>query len=342
MTKLDYEKRLIDLKTRRQENIFYKSASEYEFLKPITESYELLSLPKSLKYALGAMQEVDETYTQNTFKTGERVKNQLQRLDDERYSLSFRYQGSVTNKTHIRSHSDIDLLIITESFYSLEPPQKPSFPYSGNPTDELYQLRLDAIKLLENAFPAVNVDSSGAKSISLEGGSLSRKVDVVPSNWYDTIQYTQLCDETYRGIMILDCHEMKRFSNTPFYHNYLLGLKDYSTSENFKKIVRLLKTLKADTDKKINLSSYDLAAIPYHMEDSKYLETDNSMKLIENTLYYLLELCQNDNKRNSLYVPDQSRKIFEKAELADLQRLTIELGNLHSDIINQQKTSVIY
>lgn len=140
MTKLDYEKRLRELKNRRTETIFYKSASEYEFIEPITESYELLTLPKSLKYAMGAMQEVDETYTQNTIKTGERVKNQLQRLEGNGYSLSFRYQGSVTNKTHIRSHSDIDLLIITESFYSLEPPQKPSNPYSGNPTNELYHV----------------------------------------------------------------------------------------------------------------------------------------------------------------------------------------------------------
>lgn len=340
MTKLDYEKRLTELKNRRQETLFYKSASEYEFLEPIMESYELLTIPKSLKYALGAMQEVDNTYTQNTFKTGERVKNQLKKLEDEGHRLSFRYQGSVTNKTHIRSHSDIDLLIITEKFYSLEPPQKSSSPYSGNPTDELYQLRLDATNLLKNAFPAVNVDTTGAKSISLEGGSLSRKVDVVPSNWYDTLQYKQLLEDKYRGIMILDCHEMNRFSNTPFYHNYLLGLKDDSTLTKFKQIVRLLKTLKADADIKINLSSYDLAAIPYHMKDLKYIESDNPVRLIENTFYYLLELCRNDDKRNSLYVPDESRKVFEKASLEDLQRLTLELGNLHSDIIDEQKKQI--
>lgn len=207
---------------------------------------------------------------------------------------------------------------------------------------ELYQLRLEAIKLIEHAFPAVNVDSSGAKSISLAGGSLSRQVDVVPSNWYDTIQYTQLRDEIYRGIMILDCHEMERFSNKPFYHNHLLKLKDYSSAGNFKKVVRLLKTLKVDADVKINLSSYDLAAIPYHMEDLKYIESDNPIKLIENTLQYLLELCRNDNKRNSLHVPDQSRKIFEKSGLDDLQKITLELGNLYSDIINEYKTSVLY
>lgn len=342
MTKLNYEKRLSDLKKRRQETFFYKSASEYELLEPITESYELGNVSKSLKYALGAMQEVDDTYTKNTFKTGDRIKNQLQKLEKEGYSLSFRYQGSVTNNTHIRSHSDIDLLLITETFYSLEPPQKPNNPYGGNPSDELYSLRLDAISLLENAFPGVTVDSSGAKSISLEGGSLSRKVDVVPSNWYNTVKYTELQDETYRGIMILDSHKMVRFTNTPFYHNYLLQLKDYASSNNFKKIVRLLKTLKADAEKEIKLSSYDLAAIPFHMENSKYIKSDTPLKLIENTLFYLMELCKDDNKRNNLYVPDQSRKIFEKAELVDLQRLTLELGDLHSDILNEQKSFILY
>ena len=45
-----------------------------------TETYELGNVSESLKYALGAMQEVDETYTQNTFKTGDRIKNQLQKI----------------------------------------------------------------------------------------------------------------------------------------------------------------------------------------------------------------------------------------------------------------------
>lgn len=341
MTKLNYEKRLSDLKNRRQEYIFYKSATDFERFEPITESYELYTAPESLRYALGAMQAVDKTYTDNTFKTGDRIKKQLQRLEKEGHSLSFRYQGSVTNNTHIRSHSDIDLLAITEKFYSLESPQKPSNPYQGNPTDELYKLRLDSICLLENAFPAVTVDTSGAKSISLEGGSLSRKVDVVPSNWYDTTEYTSRQDETYRGIMVLDSHKMVRITNTPFFHNYLLKTKDDASLQNFKKIVRLLKTLKADAEKEINLSSYDLAAIPFHMDSSTYVQSNTPLKLIENVLFYLMDLCKNDDKRNSLYVPDRSRKIFGKAKLIDLQGITLELGDVYSDILKEQKSSIL-
>src|SRR5690606_9981339 len=127
-------------------------------------------------------------------------------------------------------------------------------------------LRSDAIASLNAAFPEATVDSSGAKSISLEGGSLRRKIDVVPSNWFNTNRYNETGQKMYRGVQILDAKKMERLNNTPFLHNAWIAHKDNQTNGGLRKAARLMKSLKYDTEA-IDLSSYDLVSIAFRMPD---------------------------------------------------------------------------
>jgi len=312
---------------------------QYEIL---NESYENINDTSTIKYVIGAMQPVSNNYTQNTFSQAERVQNQLKKLKDEGYNYEFRYQGSVTNNTHIRAHSDIDILTLHLGFTTLESPQKPLNPYKGDPIQDLCDLREDSYSILVDAFPTAEIDNKGAKSISLQGGSLTRKIDVVPSNWYDTVLYTKTQQEHYRGVMVLDYKQRKRIANTPFYHNMLLNNKDIATGGNYKKVVRLLKTLKADADIDINLSSYDIAALMYHMDDKNFFVGKSQLRLIQKSLDYLRYVHQNFEFRNSLQVPDESRRIFEpnRATNEDLWLLIIELDNVYQDLLNDLTGSV--
>jgi hypothetical protein len=339
MAKNNYQKRLEALKKRRQDEVILEKSASVGQYKVLTESYELLKEESSIKYIIGAMNPVDKKSTDITLNEGERIKNQLSKLKEKGYDIDFKYQGSVTNNTHIKAHSDIDILTLHQGFISLEPPLKATSPYKGNPVQDLCELREACYALLKNAFPTASIDNEGAKSISLQGGSLRRKVDMVPSNWYDTVQYKNTGLEYYRGVMVLDYKEKIRIANTPFYHNKLLDDKDNYSSFNYKKVVRLLKTLKADADKKINLSSYDIAAIMYHMEQSRYLTSRSPLRLISNSLEYIRSLYEQDAIRNSLMVPDGSRKIFQEggATKGDLALLIIELINIYEDILDDLK-----
>ncbi len=51
------------------------------------------------------------------------MKNQLQKLNGYSYELEFRYRGSVSNNTHIKAHSDIDILTIHLGFTPLSHPK---------------------------------------------------------------------------------------------------------------------------------------------------------------------------------------------------------------------------
>lgn len=67
---------------------------------------------KDYDYLVDAMQPIDENFTKKTFEEGYRVWNQLEKNLPAVYQVEFDFQGSVTSDTHIRIHSDIDLLAL--------------------------------------------------------------------------------------------------------------------------------------------------------------------------------------------------------------------------------------
>ena len=137
-------------------------------------------------------------------------------------------------------HSDIDLLAITRRFRTLEPPQKPSCPYYGDPVADFLGIRSTSHRCLEKAFPTAEIDNNGTKSLTISGGSLSRKIDVVPANWYDTNRYAEMRAERYRAIQVLNVKSGERIVNMPFMHNYLIQELDRKTGGGLRKVIPYL------------------------------------------------------------------------------------------------------
>src|ERR1043166_3134971 len=235
----------------------------------VNEAYKRLTTEDTaVRYAIGTMQPIDPAYTKNTIDERTRVENQL----DNGYkatslTVSFDYQGSVTNDTHIRAHSDVDLLTVEERFYVVQPPNTPAAIYHGDSVADLRQLRRIAASTLKTAFPAATVDETSGKAINISGGSLRREVDVIACNWWHTIEYRQSRQKHWLGIEILDNVKGIRIPNKPFLHNKLIQDRDTTTNGGLRKIIRLLKSMKYDSDEKIDLSSYDINGIAYNMPD---------------------------------------------------------------------------
>ncbi|MCB2289461.1 hypothetical protein LGK97_06730 [Clostridium sp. CS001] len=338
MLKKTYSERLKSMKERRTDIdfIIQKSATEkFSYASYLTEAYEGLKENDVYKYFIGSMEGVDKIYTNNTYKEAERVQNQLDKIKDSNLNFKYEYQGSVSNNTHIRAHSDIDILVLIEKFYTVEHPQVPMYPYTGDPVEDLMELRMKCEKHLTSAFYAADVDCSGAKAIGLSGGSLKRKIDVVPSNWVNTNEYSKSLNKIHRGVQVLDKYKRVQIKNTPFYHNYLLNEKDKACLFNYKKVVRLLKTLKADANSEINFSSYDIAAIVYSMDNSKFAVYDKHLLLLKNIKEYIKYVLESSVYRDTLYVPDRSRKIFDdSSKVSGLKILKVEIDTLYYDIVD--------
>lgn len=307
--------------------------------KLFNEAYRNISQSESVKYVVGSMQPIDPEYTKNTYKQAERVRSQLEnRLTDR---CEYKYQGSVTNDTHIKAKSDIDLLVIIDKFYTVQSPQTPKSPYKGDPLQDLLDLRNEAERALEAAFSQARIDKSGTKSISIEGGSLTRKVDVVPSNWYHTNKYAESGNEIYRGVQILDKSVPTRLANTPFLHNAWIDHKDKNTQGGMRKASRLMKSLKYDSED-IDLSSYDIVSIAFNMlDESLSYPKGNELRILSSCLDFCKKLQSDANLRHSIEVPDGHRKIFCEghATLSGLDQLTRELEQLANDVLRENQRS---
>ena len=95
-------------------------------------------------------------------------------------------------------------------------------------------------------------------------------------------------------------------------------------------LIRLLKTIKVDSDKNIDFSSYDISSIVYRMPNEFFqFNIKNPIEIMKNLFNWMMTINVNyQNIRNQLKVVDDSRLIFDKDEKIK------EFGKLYYEVIN--------
>jgi hypothetical protein len=231
----------------------------------IKEAYEARAQSAASRYALGAMAEVNPRYTEISVEECVRIANQLTKnLGSESVYCDYRLQGSVPTNTHIRGISDVDFLVIIRDQHWFDrngPKANQYVSYSGDLFQDLKKLRTRSEAILKAQFPAAHVDCNGAKSVKISGGSLKREVDVVPSAWFNSVNFQTSDLEKYRGVDILDKSVPTTIRNFPFLHISNVNDKARESNDGMKMAVRLLKNIKNDSDRGIKLSSYEIAGL---------------------------------------------------------------------------------
>jgi hypothetical protein len=326
----DYAKNLASLRARRLDPI------ENQILTKV-ETYEQRGKTIAIKYTLGAMQEVDPSYTKISVDEATRVFSTLEDgLDTAHTPVSMRLQGSVPLNTHIKGVSDIDLLCL-HSYLTAEiaPQFESKYIRYGTPMVETMRpYRKSCENVLQNRYHAATVDIGGAKSIKLSGGSLKRRIDVVPACWNDTARYQSSNRETDRAVNVYDKLHHQLIKNHPFYFMAAINIKDNAMNGGAKKIIRLLKNIKNDSEVGISLSSYEIASLVWHFDISATIWLGiNELALLAYTQFELARLIADETKTKQLLSPDGSRRILdEDKKYADLCQLYIEVTELAQDV----------
>ncbi|ESY79267.1 hypothetical protein X740_15765 [Mesorhizobium sp. LNHC221B00] len=355
----DIEKRLRQLNTRRRGTDRLGRLSEAAKLDVLTKSFtdeawqkRALSQPYT-RYALGGMAEVGPEYTQKSIETAERVGKQLKdKLEANGRSVEFRLQGSVPLNVHIRGVSDVDLLNLEAYFlsYYVAGPRAIAglygSPGSESSVDRLLRLRKESERILIDAYPAADVDTTGGKAICISGGSLARPVDVVPSHWVDTIAYQSTQQLRDRGVTILNKKVPETIDNMPFLHIDRVHQRDLlEAGGGLKKAIRLAKNVKNDAiedGKDVPLPSFDIAGIMYHANQSM-LQTGRvyELAILSETQRFLEVLRNNRAFARTLDVPDGTRKIFDSdRKFVGLDVLSTEIDDLAREVAREQTAMI--
>jgi len=314
------------------------------------ESFQKRSSNKATQYALGIMQAVDQRYTQISHEEAERVeRNVTAGLAETNDTATCRMQGSVPLDVHIRGRSDVDLLVILDTYLRRERcdySRKSYAPYDGAGSLQLdiLALRRKCEEKLARVFWAAKVDTSPAKSIKLTGGAFRRDVDVVPSCWYDTAYYQQILDDKHRGIEVLDKNSFELISNFPFLYIAKIDECNTFTMGGTKMAIRLLKNMKSDSEADISLNSYDLGSLIYHCpRDYIRAFPGNDLQILAGVDRWLTELCGNYIGAVALETPDGTRKIIDSTQKwTDLGVLTAEVSALAREVEREVNGRSIY
>ncbi len=315
---------------------------------------ESISYKDVLKYIRYAMKGVETEYTQRSRLAGERVKNHLKgNITD----VVYKYQGSVMTNTHIKGTSDIDLLVIADTFYTFDRASINNILTTESLKTKLYSYQVKKLQdeligagytnsiddLKKNRADSENTlvpiydecDISHPKAIKITNKSLNRDVDIVIANWYDNVTAILKDKEPdFRGIQVYN-----KESNTkgevdyPFLSIKLINERSTETNGRLKRIIRFLKNIKADSDLEINLSSFDINAICYDIETYKYTHK-NFFELVPVIYNQLNSLANNSQHANDLKSVDDNEFIFRynSSKLKSLKILMTEIDSILLDL----------
>ncbi|MCC7302801.1 MAG: hypothetical protein IT233_09175 [Bacteroidia bacterium] len=325
----NYTQRLDKLRKRRLDESIQKAI--------LSKSFSDINISESVKYALEAMSEIDPNYTKNTYLASENIRTNLTTgLIKKGLSVEYRHQGSIETNTHIKIHSDIDILVFTDKYFSVEPPVTVSSVYQGSPLDDLRELRQECFNVLNGIYS--QVDNSNSKAITVYPTNPKRKVEVVPSNWVDTSDYRNYSLEIYRGVHIYDKDSHTREKDFPFLHINRVNTKDSNVNGGLRRLSRLLKTLKVDADYEIKLSSFEIVSSVYGMDNSVLTKHNNQQLLLLNEgSKHLEKLISDSNYRENLVSPNGKEKVYgtNSSKVVELKKLKLELDELIQDVTEE-------
>jgi len=348
---MDFSSRLDALKKRREGpsstysteafDSITGTASNREFRKSIFESVQESD---GVKYAVVAMTSVDANDTAISIREGERVASSLANsLSSEGVRVDTKLQGSVGLDVHIKGYSDVDMLVLVKDTILIERPSVDPSRYSP-PTDTrpmekiVGDLRARSEIILPKNFPAVDVNVKGPKSIALEGGSLQRKIDIVPAVWYHTATYQTSRLDHDKAVKIFNKADQSFILNFPFLNRKIINDADALVGGNIKRIVRLLKTLQSDSNAIAirNINSFDVLSIAYEMRAKLNIPAYQQLGLVDILRERLQFLMENKAYRDSMNTPDLTRKVFDNENKVEaLTLLYLDCNDLADSLVKE-------
>lgn len=210
-------------------------------------------------------------------------------------------QGSYANDTNTRGDSDVDVLVVLDTFHSnkLALPRDQYLLHEQTYPVAQYgwsDLRRDVTAALKSYYGAGFVDDTGNKSIKVLKNSGRLNADIVPVVVYRNYTYflSDANHEKSEGVLFYHRTTNEEIVNFPDQH-YSNGVaKHQATSNTFKRIVRIIKNARTHAVEKNILAkdatpSYFLQSMIYNVPDAAFAGNDQT------ALYNVLShLTQND------------------------------------------------
>lgn len=238
-------------------------------------------------------------------------------------------QGSYHNNTNVRTEADIDLRAVHRLLkieYAPGVVQQAAwgvlgYSDSGQSFQQIFgRMRSELSGDLSRRFGAGNV-VVGKKAIRIKGITGSRaEVDVVPAVkfhhvWWDL---NASCYRTSEGVAILSTDDIWT-RNFPDQHTANGNAKRVRTRHRFKKVVRILKRMRADMKERgiltVNVPSFLVECLVYLVEDWHFLvDGEDRYSRVRRVARRIQELLSNPAMVGSLREINELKLLFDPGQ----------------------------
>lgn len=334
MATLNYRQRLQNIQNRK----FDKELNE----SVVSKTFSSREIPENVKYLAESMRKIEQKYNNKTYDAANRVQKHLQDNLNVHFNRAYKTQGSVITNTNIKVHSDFDLLTIIDKYHYNQPGVENSSDYTASdPDDDILSLRTQSTKIMKDIYD--EVDTSGTKGISIFNKSLNRKVDIVFCFWYHSKKFIETKDEHYKGIYLYEFPRKNKILDYPFAHINNVNYKGDTTNDGARKGIRLLKNLKADSDEKIDLSSFHLTTIVHSIENNLLNYNFGNEIAIAKAISDKMNILINDPQtRNSVESPNGTETpLTDEKVVPEMKKLKEDLDTLIIDTAKELNSPTV-
>lgn len=311
----DYGSLLENLKGRRYDEALKESV--------LSEGFHQSGYSDCLRYALESMLEIDPSYAYKVYANSRKIHEKLAKaLKKKGYHVDYRYQGELKTYSNILLYGDVEIIVIKKNV-------------SDKPHTDVQTMGMDLKDILSGDPGFKSVDYGDRTRIRITALKPTCEIDILPSVWVDSAEYLKTKNEIYRGIAEFDFRKKKVKKYLPFLNIARINARDQHTKGTFKCMSRLLKTLRADTEDRIDLRDSEINAILYSIPESDMmLDPSKYLSLLPKMEAKLDELHMNSNLFNSLRSPSEKDRVFagRPEKLVEVGKLKAALSKLIADL----------
>lgn len=291
----------------------------------LSDAFHQSGYSDCLLYALESMVEIDASYAYKVYANSRRIHEIVAKsLKQRGYDVDYRYQGALKTYSNILLYGDVEIIVIKKNL-------------SEKPHQDMQTLAMDLLEILRKDPTFKSVDYSDKTRIRITAQKPTCEIDLLPSMWINSAEYLKTKNEIYRGIAEFDFKNKKVKKYLPFLNIARINSRDQHTNGNLKAMSRLLMTLRADSEEKINLRDSEINAILYNMPLEELSAPMNKILMLLPKVSARLEKLSTDTAYFSqMLSPAEKDRVFagrpEKQQ--EIRKLNSSLSLLISDLKN--------
>ncbi|MEM6735839.1 MAG: hypothetical protein AAF620_07200 [Bacteroidota bacterium] len=328
----DYSLRIENLKGRRYDEALKESI--------LSDAFLSTDYPKSVKYALESMVEIDPSYAYKVYAISRKIHEKISKALKKRgYHLDYRYQGELKTYSNILLYGDVEIMVIKKEV-------------SDKPHLEVQRLAMELLDILRGDPAFKSIDYGDKTRIRITALKPTCEIDILPSVWINSAEFKHTKNEIYRGIAEFDFKKKKVKKYLPFLNIARINARDQHTNGAFKRLSRLLKTLRADSEERIDLKDSEINAMIYALSENMLkIDHKNILSVLPKVGSLLNKIDTDSTYFQHVLSPTGKDRVFsghpeKQAEVGKLKvALTQLIEDLKSDLGNKKQSlesSLVY